>query len=719
MVIILLYSNQIDIFIKVFFILNSQTLLHAFLFISKFYAKDISKNALLAQLPKFEGDIPYEYIVRVSQKLNFESKIIPFDAIYLQKSFLPVIVRSKNNEYAVLLEYGDEVILTSSDIENTTEKLSKEVFLELYDTEIILIKLNFDFNKTTNRFKNLDPKSWFKDSVFLNKSLYSQLILSTILINILVLALPMFTLNIYDRVIPNNAIDTLWVLAFTVIIALVFDFVLKMLRTYFLSAIGKKTDILVSINIFEHLMNLRLEEKPASTGIFANTLASFEKVREFLTGTAIVALIDMPFAILFIIVIFMIGGELGYIPLLTAILIIFIALISQQRLKPIIEESFLQAKVKHGNLVESVYGLETIKAVGASNRMYSRWESSIKDTVYTNHKIHIESKMASTLISTIVQVSSIVLVAVGAYMAIVDKSITMGVIIATTILSSRAMSPIAQFVGILSQFNIMLTSYKALDNFMLLGDDRYRQDNYVKADRAFTSIVLDKVSFRYPNSQFENLIDINLKIRAGEKIAILGKVGSGKSTLIKLLANLYEPSSGSILLNSIEYRKIDTHDISGTISLIPQDVMLFHGTLRDNIAVGHHTILDKKILKVLSIVGLSNLVRRHKKGLDMEIGERGDGLSGGEKKSLTIARGLASDTQVLLADEPTDSIDTQTEKHIIDHMKHSIKDKTFIVVTHKPSILRLVDRILVVDAGKIVLDGPKEEVLAQIMGRTT
>jgi ATP-binding cassette subfamily C protein LapB len=224
------------------------------------------------------------------------------------------------------------------------------------------------------------------------------------------------------------------------------------------------------------------------------------------------------------------------------------------------------------------------------------------------------------------------------------------------------------------------------------------------------------VTFRYPNSQFDNLVDINLKIKAGEKIAILGKVGSGKSTLIKLLANLYEPISGSILFNNIEYRKIDTHDISGAISLIPQDVMLFHGTLRDNIAVGHHTIRDNKILKVLSIVGLSNLVRRHKKGLDMEIGERGDGLSGGEKKSLTIARGLASDTQVLLADEPTDSIDTQTEKYIIDHMKHFIRNKTFIVVTHKPSILKLVDRILVVDDGKIVLDGPKDEVLAQITG---
>jgi ATP-binding cassette subfamily C protein LapB len=697
--------------------LNSHTLLSSFLFISNYYGKNITKDSLLAQLPKFEGDIPYDYIVRVSQKLNLESKSVDFDSLYLQKAFLPVIVRNQNNEYAVLLEYSDdEVVLTSNLIENTTETLSKKVFLELYKREIILIKAHFNFNQANNRFKNLSPKSWFKDSVFLNKGLYTQLILSTILINFLVLALPMFTLNVYDRVVPNNALDTLWVLAFSVIIALVFDFILKMLRTYFLSTIGKKTDILVSINIFEHLMHLRLEEKPSSTGIFANTLASFEKVREFLTGATIIALIDMPFALLFIVVIFMIGGNLGYIPLITSILIIFIALISQHRLKPIIAKSFEQSRIKHGNLVESVYGLETIKAVGASTRMYSRWESSIKETVESNHQIHIESKMASTLISTIVQMSSIILVAVGAYMAIVDKSITMGVIIAATILSSRAMSPIAQFVAILSQFNITITSYEALDSFMRLGDDRYRQSDYAKVDKNFSHIILDKVTFRYPNAQFDSLLDINLKIKAGEKIAILGKVGSGKSTLIKLLANLYEPTSGAILFNDIEYRKIDTHDIAGVISLIPQDVMLFQGTLRDNIAVGHHTILDHTILDVLSVVGLSNLVRRHKKGLDMEIGERGDGLSGGEKKSLTIARGLASDTAVLLADEPTDSIDTQTEKYIIEKMAGFIKNKTLVVVTHKPSILKLVDRILVVDAGRIILDGPKDEVLRKITG---
>ncbi|SFV71327.1 ABC transporter, transmembrane region:ABC transporter:Peptidase C39, bacteriocin processing [hydrothermal vent metagenome] len=697
--------------------MNSQTLLHAFLFISKYYGKEISKDSLLAQLPKFEGDIPYDYIVRVSQKLNLESKVVPFNTLHLQNSFLPIIVRTKTNEYAVLLEYSeDKVVLTSTLIENTTEILSKEVFLDLYETEIILIKANFNFNNTTNRFKNLSPKSWFTDTVFLNKGLYFQLILTTVLINLLVVALPMFTLNIYDRVIPNNAIDTLWVLFMSVIIAIVFDFIFKLLRTYFLSTIGKKTDILVSINIFEHLMHLRLEEKPSSTGIFANTLASFERVREFLTGATIIALIDMPFALLFILVIFMIGGELGYIPLTTAILITLIALISQRRLKPIVEKSFNQSKIKHGNLVESVYGLETIKAIGASNRMYSRWESSIKDTVNSNHEIHIESKLASTLISSIVQVSSIILVAVGAYMAIVDKSITMGVIIAATILSSRAMSPIAQFVGILSQFNITMASYKALDQFMCLGDDRYRQTTYAKVDKSFSHIVLDKVTFRYPNSQFDSLININLKIKAGEKIAILGKVGSGKSTLIKLLSNLYAPTSGAILLNNIEYRKIDTHDISSIISLIPQDVMLFQGTLRDNISVGHHTVLDNKILEVLSIVGLSNIVRRHKKGLDMEIGERGDGLSGGEKKSLTIARGLASDTEVLLADEPTDSIDTQTEKYIIDNTKAFIENKTFIVITHKPSILTLVDRILVIDKGKIILDGPKAEVLAKITG---
>ena len=692
------------------------TLLNSFLFISKYYGKDISKNTLLAQLPNFDGDIPFQYMTRVAQKLSLETKVIHFDKRYMSKEFLPIIVKSRDNIYSVLLDYnGDEVTLTDANITNSVQNLSIDDFLEIYgSSDMVLIRRSFDFNKSTNRFKTLNPKGWFMDTFFKNKSIYFQLILSTLFINILVLVLPMFTLNIYDRVIPNNAIDTLWVMSFAVIVALLLDFVLKLLRTYFLSDIGKKSDVIVSINIFEHLMNLKLEEKPTSTGIFANTLSSFEKIREFLTSATLVALIDMPFAILFIIIIFLVGGDLGFVPLISTILIIFIALISQQRLKPIIEDSYLQSKIKHGVLVESVYGLETIKAIGASNRMYSRWEQSVKDTVESNHKIHIESKLASTLISTIIQISSIILVMFGAYLAIIDKSITTGVIIASTILSSRAMSPIAQFVGILSQFNITITSYKALDSFMMLNDDRYRNKNYVRLYNTKPNIVLDNVTFRYPNAQFNNLENINLTITYGEKIAILGRVGSGKSTLIKLISNLYEPTSGSIMLGDIEFRNIDSNDLREKITLIPQDVMIFDGSLRDNIAIGQNNISDNRLFEILNIVGLSNFVKRHKEGLDMKIGERGDGLSGGEKKSLTIARGLASDSPILLADELTDSIDSQSEKYIVDNISSSIKDKTFIVVTHKPAILRLVDRILVMEDGKIVMDGARDKVLAEL-----
>jgi ATP-binding cassette subfamily C protein LapB len=537
------------------------------------------------------------------------------------------------------------------------------------------------------------------------------------MINLMVLALPMFTLNVYDRVIPNNAIETLWVLAITVIIALILDFMLKFLRVYFLSDIGKKSDILVSLNIFDHLMNLKLEKKPTSTGVFVNTLQSFEKVREFLTSATLVTIIDMPFALLFMFIIFLVGGALAYIPFFTAIIIILIALLTQKRLQPIVAESFTQSKIKHGNLVESVYGLETIKSSGAHTRMSSRWENSIKDTTNINHKINVESKISSTLIATIVQMSSVAIVGIGSYMAIVDKSITMGVIIATMILNGRAMAPIAQFVGILSQLNMTLSSYKALDDFMKLDDERYIKKDYVKHDVVDGNINLSNLSFRYPESQFDNLKNINLDIKAGEKIAILGQVGSGKSTLIKLIANLYSPTSGSLMIDNIEIRNIDSHDIHSFISLIPQDIVLFSGNLRDNIAVGHNTIDDKKLLEIASLVGLDTIISKHKKGLDMIIGERGDGLSGGEKKSVTIARALANDTKILLADEPTDSIDSQTENRIIKNLKDMIKDKTFIVVTHKPSVLELVDRIIIMSHGKIVKDGAKDEILKSLKGQ--
>ncbi|SHO80567.1 ABC transporter, transmembrane region:ABC transporter:Peptidase C39, bacteriocin processing [hydrothermal vent metagenome] len=701
--------------------MQDKTLLNSFIFVAKYYGKDITQNSILSQLPKFDGDIPYAYVGRVSQKLHFDSKIIKQKDINIDVEFLPVIAKLVNDKFCVIVGYQDDkIIIQNLHLKNSLEYVTKDRFYEIFDNEIILIKPSLEFYKYhTNKsaITDLNPKNWFIQSIMLNKGLYAQLILTTIMINLMVLALPMFTLNVYDRVIPNNAIDTLWVLSITVIIALILDFILKFLRVYFLSDAGKKTDILVSLNIFDHLMNLKLEQKPVSTGIFVNTLQSFEKVREFLTSATMVTIIDMPFALLFMGIIFLVGGPLAYIPLITAIIIIFIALVTQQRLKPIVAESFTQSKIKHGNLVESVYGLETIKATGAQNRMSSRWETSIKDTTNINHKINVESKVSSSLIATVVQMSSIALVGIGSYMAIVDKSITMGVIIATMILNGRAMAPIAQFVGILSQFNMTLSSYKALDDFMKLEDDRYTKEQYVTHDTVEGNIVFDNVSFRYPEAQFDNLKDINLNIKSGEKVAILGQVGSGKSTLIKLIANLYAPTSGSLMLDGTEMRNLDPHDINSFISLIPQDIVLFSGNLRDNISVGYQHLDDKKLLEITTLVGLDGIISKHKKGLDMIIGERGDGLSGGEKKSVTIARALASDTKILLADEPTDSIDSQTENRIIKNLKETIKDKTFIVVTHKPSVLRLVDRIIIMKNGRIVQDGPKNEVLKSIRGK--
>jgi len=700
--------------------MQDKTLLNSFIFVAKYYGKDVTRNSILSQLPKFDGDIPYAYIGRVSQKLHFDSKIVEQNSINIEEEFLPVIAKLKDNKYCVVIGYEDnKIVIQNLYLENSLEYVTRDRFSEIFENEIILIKPNFNFHKYSKNnsyISNLNPKDWFIKSIMLNKGLYAQLILTTIMINLMVLALPMFTLNVYDRVIPNNATETLWVLSITVIIALILDFILKFLRVYFLSDAGKKTDILVSLNIFDHLMNLKLEKKPTSTGIFVNTLQSFEKVREFLTSATMVTIIDMPFALLFMFIIFLVGGALAYIPLITAVIIIIIAFITQQRLKPIVAESFTQSKIKHGNLVESVYGLETIKSSGAHNRMSSRWESSIKDTTNINHRINVESKVSSSLIATVVQMSSVALVGLGSYMAIVDKSITMGVIIATMILNGRAMAPIAQFVGILSQFNMTLSSYKALDDFMKLDDERYTKKHYVKHDTIEGSITFENVSFRYPEAQFDNLKDINLHIKAGEKVAILGQVGSGKSTLIKLISHLYSPTGGSLMLDDTEMRNIDPHDIHSFISLIPQDIVLFSGNLRDNISVGYESIPDKKLLEIASLVGLDGIISRHKKGLDMIIGERGDGLSGGEKKSVTIARALASDTKILLADEPTDSIDSQTENRIIKNLKDTIKDKTFIAVTHKPSVLQLVDRIIIMRHGRIVKDGPKNEVLKSLKG---
>lgn len=550
-----------------------------------------------------------------------------------------------------------------------------------------------------------------------NKQIYIQVAMAALVINMFILATPMFTMNVYDRVLPNNAIETLWVLAIGIFVVMIFDFILKLVRAHFIEVAGKRADIVMSSRIFDQLLNIRLDAKPASTGQFVNRLQSFESVRDFFTTATIAALVDLPFILLFIIIIFYIGGALlGSISILTVIIAFSFSWYMQKPIKEIVERSAKEDQIKSTTLTETVAGLEIIKSVRAQNRMRTHWENSLNQTSYFSKKAQFMSQVVTFFTAFISQASNISIVVAGVHLA-GEGEMTMGGIIAAMMLNGRVIAPVSQIVGMIIRFDRTMLSLNNLDEIMKMPVERNDNQHYLSRPDLQGDIEFKDVVFSYKGQSFDVLKNINLKIAQGEKVGIIGKIGSGKSTLWKLLMNLYEPTRGSVLIDRTDIRQIDPVDLRRAIGCVPQEPFLFMGTVKDNITIGEQYASDQEVLRASKISGVHDFLGKHDSGYDLLVGERGEGLSGGERQSITLARALLTDPQIMILDEPTNSMDGQTEEAFKRRMKDIVKDKTVILVTHRPSVLSLVDRLIVMDDGKIIADGPKDEVLRALSGR--
>jgi ATP-binding cassette subfamily C protein LapB len=544
-----------------------------------------------------------------------------------------------------------------------------------------------------------------------NLKIYYLVILAAILINLFVIAVPLFTMNVYDRVLPNKAVDTLWVLVSGIAIVLIFDFILKLLRAHFIEQAGKRADIRMSSKIFDQLLNIKLNAKPSSTGMFVSRLQSFESVREFFTTATITAFVDLPFVALFIAIIFFIGGPLGYVSLATVFIAIMFSWIMQRPIKDTILKSAKEDQIKQTVLTEAVTGLEIIKSVRAQNRMRTHWEKSISQTSYYGNKSHYLSQIVTYFVGFISQFSSIAIVAAGVLLAN-EGEVTMGAIIAAMILNGRVIAPVSQIVGMIIRLDRTMISLNNIDEIMNMPVERSAHQHYLSRENLDGDIVFKNVNFSYNEQNFKVLKDVNFTIKKGEKVGIIGKIGSGKSTIAKLLMNLHEPTDGSVLIDNTELRQIDPVDLRRAIGYVPQEPFLFMGTIKDNITIGDQFATDEEILRASKIAGVHDFLGKHQAGYDLQVGERGDGLSGGERQSVTLARALVSNPNIMIFDEPTNSMDDLSEEQFKNRVANIVKDKTVIVITHRPSILSIVDRLIVIDDGKIIADGPKAKIIS-------
>ncbi|MXQ08008.1 type I secretion system permease/ATPase [Alphaproteobacteria bacterium GH1-50] len=557
---------------------------------------------------------------------------------------------------------------------------------------------------------------WFRSALAANKWSYVQVALAAAVANILGLTTSIFIMVVYDRVLPNEAMESLVALTIGVGIALGFDFAIRSLRAGFIDRAGQRADLSMGRAIFERVLSIRLAARSGSTGATAASLREFEMIRDFFTSASLVAIVDLPFILLFVGVIYLIGGPLALVPAVAIPTVLIVALVTQPFLARLAERSFADGQSKQSVLVEALSGLETIKASRGEARMKTRWDRALAAQAEHGVRSRAISQLALNATAFVQQVSQIAIVFFGVFL-IVEGSLSMGALIASVILTGRALTPLAQIAQTLTRISQTRTAYRAIERMMQSETERPDGKRYLARDLVAGRVSIHKVSFSYPGASEGSLEDVSLDIAAGEKVAILGPIGSGKSTLARLMLGLYQPASGAVRVDGTDIRQIDPGDLRRNIGSVLQDAWLFSGTLRENITLGMPHAGDAEVLEAARVAGVEDFAATRADGYDLMIGERGEGLSGGQRQSVALARALLGRPPVLLLDEPTSAMDVMTEKAVIARLKEHLAGRTLIVVTHRPSLLELVDRVIVLGQGKIVADGPKDSVVGSVAGQ--
>lgn len=561
--------------------------------------------------------------------------------------------------------------------------------------------------------KNSPRHHWFWGPFFKHRWIYLQVAVAAAVTNVFALSTSLFTMTVYDRVIPNAAIESLMALSVGIGIVLGFDFVIKMLRATFIDRAGERVDYEIARQLFDQILNIALSARKGSSGSLSSSVREFETLRDFFTSATFVAVVDLPFVFLFLFVIWGIGGWIAIIPALAVPLVLAVGLLSQPFLSRYSQQSHRVGQTKQSVLVEAAQGLETIKTAGAGPLMMRRWARSVIDSSKIGKRTRFVSQLAMNTAAIAQQSAQVGVVILGVFL-VTNGAITVGALIASVILTGRTLAPLAQLANILTRLNHARAAYRGLHQLMAAERDADPTRSYLRREKIEGAIEFRNVIFRYPDQPVRVLDELSFRIQPGERVGILGRVGSGKSTLARLAMGLYQPDDGSILIDNTEIRQIYPDDLRRQVGAVLQDVWLFSGSIRDNLVVGKEDATDAQVLQAAVASGLHEIVGQVPSGYDLQLSERGEGLSGGQKQAIAIARALLKEPSVLIMDEPTSAMDVNSERQFIQHMKKIVPGRTVLLVTHRTSMLELVDRLIIMDRGKIIADGPKHSVLGRL-----
>ena len=687
-------------------------LLDAVVAIAQIFGISTTQEALSAGLP-LEGNLVTPALLpRVAARAGLTARLARRPLAELRSGLLPAVLLLENKQACVLLEWLDDgsARVRFPEGGESGDMLPLQDLQALYSGVVCFVKPVFRFDQRAPRTGPLASRHWFWSVVLQNWRLYRDSLLAALLVNLFALAMPMFSMTVYDRVVPNRAEETLWILSIGVLLMMGFDLVLRVLRAYILDTAGKRIDVTLSSRIMERVLGLRMAQRPASAGSFAANLRAFESVRDFVASASITTLVDLPFVLVFFIAILWISPWLLLPPLVCIAVLLVASLVVQHKMQELVELTQRAASQRNASLVESLVGIETIKYMVAESVFQRKWEQSTVFLAQHNSKLKLLSSATLNFAQSLQQLVSVLVVIVGVYLLMANQ-ISMGAIIAASMLAGRAMAPFGQVAGLLLQYHSARSGLESVATYMRMAPERSDDAPFLHRNGFQGTIEFKNVSFAYPGQQQTVLNKVSFKINAGEKVAFIGRVGSGKSTIQRLILGLHQPTEGAILIDGIDLRQIDPAEMRRATGFVSQDVSLFYGTLKENIAMGAPFAADQDIIAAAEIAGVTEFANRHPRGFDMPIGERGESLSGGQRQAVGIARAVLNDAPMLLLDEPSSAMDHQSEDALKARLRRFTAGKTVVLVTHRTSLLELIDRLIVIDNGQIMADGPKAQVV--------
>ncbi len=675
----------------------------------------VDPDALLHGLPLRDGTLDALALPRAAARAGLACRLVSAPLKRLDSRLFPVILLLRDGQACILhrVEEGTAEIGRPA-LPGATERLPLEELAREYAGRAVYLRPLVRLEAQAGEIHKRPAGHWFWSVLRDYRGLYRDIFLAAVLINLFALAAPLFLRLVYNRVIPNEALATFWVLAGGVAVIFAFELVVRLLRVVFIDRVAALVDSRISAQLMERVLGMRLEARPRAVGAFAANLQSFEFLRNFITSGSLVTLVDLPFALLFLAVVAWISPWLALPVLGGGLLILAVGWLLQGRLRELTETSYRAAAERNAMLVESLQALDRVKALGAEGRVQSDWERLVAFLARLGVRLRYWTAFLSNGALWIQNMSLLALVAVGVHL-VVEHRIGVGGLIAAYMLAGRVLAPLSQLAGLMAQYHQAHTALAALEQVMALPREEEEAAAAAHAPRRLRGgLRFEQVGFRYPEVERDVLSGIDFRLRPGERVAVLGRSGSGKSTLARLAAGHYRPVAGRIFLDEVEQGQIPLARLRRQLALVDQEPRLLRGTLQHNLTLGLGETDPERLAEALAITGIDRWVNRHPDGIRQQVGEGGAFLSGGQRQAVALARALLQDPAILVLDEPTGSFDQASEAAFLERFRPWVEGRTLLLVTHRAALLQLVDRILVLDGGRLVADGPREEILAAL-----